>query len=260
MKKLNKAFKEMSQNPESNDARLNYYGVLADTNLFLLLEHEPSNEILEPKSIELDGNRFALAFDCEENLSEFYGEAAEFAQVTGRVLAKMLSEEKIGLGINLGISEGELLLPFDVIEWFVSLLDETPNFIPNTPQKFLPSNTFPEVILEALQQKLKPAVGLFIEIWVCGVEYSEDEFSHLICLIGAQKSAEQAMIKSIKEVLSFSDLNLGNIDVAHFDYNDDACRKIRDIGIKLEFPEVQELKNSTREIKNKTTLRPPKLR
>jgi len=143
MKKLNKAFKEMSQNPESNDARLNYYGVLADTNLFLLLEHEPSNEILEPKSIELDGNRFALAFDCEENLSEFYGEAAEFAQVTGRVLAKMLSEEKMGLGINLGISEGELLLPFDVIEWFVSLLDETPNFIPNTPQKFLPSNTFP---------------------------------------------------------------------------------------------------------------------
>ena len=68
------------------------------------------------------------------------------------------------------------------------------------------------------------------------------------------------MIKSIKEVLSFSDLNLGNIDVAHFVYNDDACRKIREIGIKLEFPEVQELKNSTREIKNKTTLRPPKLR
>jgi hypothetical protein len=48
--------------------------------------------------------------------------------------------------------------------------------------------------------------------------------------------------------------------VAHFVYNDDACRKIREKGIKLEFPEVQELKNSTREIKNKTTLRPPKLR
>jgi hypothetical protein len=260
MKQLNKAFKEMSQNPENNDARLNYYGVLADTNLFLLLEQEPSNEILEPKSITLEGNRFALAFDCEENLSEFYGEAAEFAQVTGRVLAKMLFDEQIGLGINLGISEGELLLPFEVIEWFVNLLDQTPNFISNTPKKFLSSNTFPVVIIEALQQKLKPAVGLFIEIWVCGVEYSENEFSHLICLVGAQKSAEQAMIKSIKEVLSFSDLNLGNIDVAPFNYNDDACSKIRNIGIKLEFPEVQELKNSTGEIKNKATLRPPKLR
>ena len=44
MKQLNKAFEEMSQNPENNDARLNYYGVLADANLFLLLEQEPSNE------------------------------------------------------------------------------------------------------------------------------------------------------------------------------------------------------------------------
>ena len=64
----------MSRNPENNDARLNYYGVLADTNLFLLLEQEPSNEILEPKFIQLEGNNFALAFDSEENLSEFYGE------------------------------------------------------------------------------------------------------------------------------------------------------------------------------------------
>ena len=55
MKQLNKAFLEMSRNPENNDARLNYYGVLADTNLFLLLEQEPSNEILEPKFIQLEG-------------------------------------------------------------------------------------------------------------------------------------------------------------------------------------------------------------
>ena len=72
MKQLNKAFREMSQDPENNDARLNYYGVLADTDLFLLLEQEPSNEILEPKFIQLEGNNFALAFDSEENLSEFY--------------------------------------------------------------------------------------------------------------------------------------------------------------------------------------------
>ena len=65
MKQLNKAFSEISQDPDSNDARLNYYGVLADTDLFLLLEQETSNEILEPKFIQLEGNNFALAFDSE---------------------------------------------------------------------------------------------------------------------------------------------------------------------------------------------------
>ena len=260
MKQLNKAFLEMSQNPESNDARLKYYGVLADTNLFLLLEQEPSNEILEPKFIQLEGNNFALAFDSEENLSEFYGEAAAFAEVTGRVLAKMLLEEKIGLGINLGVSEGELLLPWEIIEWFVNVLDEAPNLVQITPKKFLRAEAFPEILFKALQEKLMPAVGLFDEIWICAAEYNEDETSHLICLMGAQKPAEQAMIKSIKEVLSFSDINLGNTDVAHFNYDDEACSKIREVGIKLEFPEVSEVKNATRDVKNKAALEPPKLR
>ena len=250
----------MSRNPENNDARLNYYGVLADTNLFLLLEQEPSNEILEPKFIQLEGKNFALAFDSEENLSEFYGDAAAFAEVTGRVLAKMLLEEKIGLGINLGVSEGELLLPREIIEWFVNVLDEAPNLVQITPKKFLRAEAFPEILVKALQEKLMPAVGLFDEIWICAVEYNEDETSHLICLMGVQNSAQQAIVKSINEVLSFTNIDLGNIDVAHFSYDDEVCTKIREIGIKLQFPEVSEVKNAARDVKNKAALQPPKLR
>ena len=78
--------------------------------------------------------------------------------------------------------------------------------------------------------------------------------------MGVQNSAQQAIVKSIKEVLSFTDIDLGNIDVAHFSYGDEACNKIREIGIKLEFPEVTEVKNATRDVKNKPTLQPPKLR
>ena len=140
------------------------------------------------------------------------------------------------------------------------MLEETPDIVRNSPKKFLSANAFPEKMLKVLQEKLAPAVGLFDEIWICGVEYDDDETSHLICLMGAQKPAEQAMIKSLKEVLSFSDINLGNTDVAHFSYDDEACKKIRDIGIKLEFPEVSEAKNATRDVKNKAALEPPKLR
>ena len=260
MTQLNKAFVKMAQNPENNDARLNYYGVLADTNLFLLLAQEPSNETLEPKFIQLEGKNFALAFDSEESLSEFYGEAAAFAQITGRVLAKMLLEEKIGLGINLGVSEGELLLPWEIIKWFVNVLDETPDLVQTTPKNFFRAKAFPEVLFNALKEKLMPAVGLFDEIWICAVEYNEDETSHLICLMGVQNSSQQAIVKSINEVLSFTDIDLGNIDVAYFSYDNEACTKIREIGIKLEFPEVSEVKNATSDVKNKPALQPPKLR
>ncbi len=119
----------------------------------------------------------------------------------------MLLEEKTGLGINLGVSECELLLPWEIIEWFVNVLDETPNLVQTTPEKFLPVKGFPEIIFKALQEKLEPAVGLFDEIWICAVEYNEDETSHLICLMGVQNSAQQAIVKSINEVLSFTDIN-----------------------------------------------------
>jgi hypothetical protein len=172
----------------------------------------------------------------------------------------MLLEEKIGLGINLGVSEGELLLPWEIIEWFVNVLDEAPNLVQTTPKKFLRTEAFPEILFKALQEKLMPAVGLFDEIWICAAEYNEDESSHLICLMGVQTSAQQAIVKSINEVLSFTDIDLGNIDVAHFSYDDEVCTKIREIGIKLQFPEVSEVKNAARDVKNKAALQPPKLR
>jgi hypothetical protein len=78
--------------------------------------------------------------------------------------------------------------------------------------------------------------------------------------VGVQNSSQQAIVKSINEVLSFTDIDLGNIDVAYFSYDDEACTKIREIGIKLEFPEVSEVKNSTSGVKNKAALQPPKLR
>ena len=48
--------------------------------------------------------------------------------------------------------------------------------------------------------------------------------------------------------------------MAHFSYDDEFCTKIREIGIKLQFPEVSEVKNAARDVKNKAALQPPKLR
>ena len=53
---------------------------------------------------------------------------------------------------------------------------------------------------------------------------------------------------------------MGNIDVAYFNYDDEASSKIRTIGVKLEFPQVNELKSAAGNVKNKAILQPPKLR
>ena len=103
----------------------------------------------------------------------------------------MLLEEKIGLGINLGVSEGELLLPWEIIEWFVNVLDEAPNLVQTTPKNFFAPKRFPRFYLRHCKKNLCLRLGYLMKFGFVRLEYNEDESSHLICLMGVQNSASK---------------------------------------------------------------------
>ena len=75
----------------------------------------------------------------------------------------MLLEEKIGLGINLGVSEGELLLPWEIIEWFVNVLDEAPNLVQTTPKNFFAPKRFPRFYLRHCKKNLCLRLGYLMK-------------------------------------------------------------------------------------------------
>ena len=92
-----------------------FYRVLADTALVLLLEGEAEGDAIRPLVFELTDGPVLLAFDSEDRLAGFQDGPAPYASLPGRVIAGLLKGQGIGLGVNLGVGASEMMLPAEAI-------------------------------------------------------------------------------------------------------------------------------------------------
>jgi len=107
----------MEAAPGDGAARMRFYAAMADAELLLLLEEEPTGDHLSPQLFAVEEGQFVLAFDTEERLAAFAETTVPYAALSGRVLAGMLSGQGIGLGLNLGVAPSSILVPDDAICW-----------------------------------------------------------------------------------------------------------------------------------------------
>lgn len=115
----------MTHAPESEAARLAYFGALADSALWLWLDAEPEGEALAPRVFDLPEGPAVLAFDSAERLAEVAG-AAAYAELPGRVVAQALAGQGVALGVNLGAEAPSFLVPPDAVDWLATLVTAVP--------------------------------------------------------------------------------------------------------------------------------------
>jgi len=70
------AHARMEEDPENDQARLQFYERLADSELFLLLAEEATGETLKPEVFPVEDQSFVLVFDRPDRLAEFVGKPA----------------------------------------------------------------------------------------------------------------------------------------------------------------------------------------
>lgn len=107
------------------EQRLGFFRLLADTPLLVLLADEAQGDTLVPRIFELEKGRFVLAFDREERLAAFCAEGGPqpYGELPGRVLARLLAAEGLGLGLNLGsASASQMLLDPAAMDWLAQML------------------------------------------------------------------------------------------------------------------------------------------
>ena len=80
---------------------------------------------MTPRLFDIEGTRYALAFDLPERLSAFAG-AADAATLSGRRLAAMLAAEGLGLGLNLDDAPSAQLLDPAAMVWLTTTLAHAP--------------------------------------------------------------------------------------------------------------------------------------
>ncbi|WP_062762958.1 SseB family protein [Falsirhodobacter sp. alg1] len=233
MTPLDQAYAAMAADTKDDNARLTYYGRLADDELVLLVEEEAQGGTITPRVFPLEGGPYVLAFDSEEKLSAFTGSINAYAALPGRVIAQQLAGQQIGLGINLG-ADSAMLLPPDAVDWLAGTLSHGPEAAEAQPTGFQAPQV-PQRLLDGLGQKLARAGGLASHALIAGVSYSDGRNGHLLAFIGAREGAEEALARAASEALTFSGIDAGEMDVVCLP-DGPAARRMAEIGMRLDMP------------------------
>lgn len=223
---------------ESDAARLRFYETLAVAEVFLLLEAAAEGDNVVPQAFEVEGQAFVLVFDTERRLSTFAGAAADYVALSGRALADMLADQGLGLALNLDVAPSATLLPPEAMIWLSQTLSEAPEEVEAQAREFHPPTGLPEAFLEALDARLAASEGLADHAYLVGVTYETGARGHLLGIVGAVPGAEDALARSVSEVLRFSGLEAAMLDVGFFRADDPAAPRLALVGLRFDLPKI----------------------
>ena len=259
---LDAAHAAMSAAPEDDAARLRFYERLADTELFLLLETDPVDETVSPRIFGLEDGDFALAFDTEERLAEFAIAPVPNVALPGRVVARALAGQGVGLALNPGVAASAHLLPAAALEWLAEALDHGPQAAEGRPAEFVAPGELPPELLSALDRRLSRLGGFASRAYLVGTVGANGVRGHLLVLEGARAEDEPALAKAIAEAVTFSGLEAGILDVTFLPEGDAAIAKIAPVALRFDIPEppAQPVREVAATAPGMDPTRPPKLR
>ena len=259
---LDRAHGAMDAAPDDDAVRLAFYDRLADAQLFVLLTVEPAGDAVEPQLYDLEEGRFALAFDLEERLSTFSGAAAPYVALPGRVIARILAAEGIGLGLNLGVAPSAFLMPPEALGWLAGTLAHAPGAAEARPVAYDRPAGVPPALLTALDAKLARLTGVADKAHLVSVTYDDGAQGHLLVFEGARDGAEPALAKAMSEALVFSGVEAGALDVTFLAPGDAALGSIVRNALTFELPQPAraEMRVLTPSAPGMDPSRPPKLK
>ncbi len=260
MTPLDTAHDAMTAAPDDDGARLRFYERLADSELFLMLAKEPVGEEVEPELFDTGQGHFVLVFDREDRLAQFAGRVVPYAGLSGRVIAGLLAEEGIGLGLNLEVAPSSILIPAEAIAWLAQTLGHAPDEVESDLQELSPPTGLPETLLTALDTKLATAAGLARFAYLVATRNANGAPGHMLGFIDAVPGAEEALAKATGEALTFSGIEAGALDVGFFRASDVISAQLASVGLRFDLPEPETPPDTKRAAPGSDPENPPILR
>ena len=219
---------------ESDESRLRFFQRLADSELFLALNEE-STQPDSPRLFETSNGPLVLAFDTEARLAEFAGGPAQYAALSGRSIAEMLTGQGVGLALNPDVAPSSMFIPAEALDWLHEMLANTPMTHDVRPIEVRRPSA-PLELIEGLDAKLAAAAGLASHAWLADVTYPGGAENMFLAIVDAAPGSEVALSRAVSEALVFSGLGTGVLDVAFFDADDPITRRLAQVGLRVDLP------------------------
>lgn len=234
---LDRAHGAMEAAPENGALRLRFLERLADAELFLLLAEESDGTVIRPAVFRLEGGDVSLAFDREDRLAAFCDAPSPYAALPGRIVARELAGQGLGLGLNLGVAPSSFLLDAEGLRWLDATLGQVPDRDEARPAAFRAPTGLPQALLSALDEKLARLAGLADHAVLAGVSYADGRHGHVLAFAGAPEEVEPALAKAVSEALVFSGVEAGELDVVFLAQGSSTLAAITAAGLRFDLPE-----------------------
>ncbi len=235
---IDEAWQASEADPENGTARLAYFSRICEAELFLLLEHEATGDQITPRIFDLEDGPIVLAFDSEDRLTEFTGLPAPYAAMPGRALVEMVAQQdKLGLGLNLGVAPSSRLFPPEVMGWLAQVLAERPEELEAHITALSAPRGLPEALLVALDQRLARMEGLAAMAYLVATEAESGARGHMLAFVDAAPGAEGALSRAVQSSLSFSGLDAAALDVTFITADDPRAPEFARVGLRFDLPQ-----------------------
>ncbi len=199
MSALDAAHAAMMADPEDEAARRDYYGLIAASELYLLLEAEPQADHAAPLVLETEDGKLALAFDSDVRLGGFVEAPMPHLVLSGRAIVGMLAGQGIGVAINPG-AETDYVLTGDVLDWMREAASESPDLAGAMPDRLFAPKSASQAFLKALDQRLAMLAGVVRTAWL-----GEDtEGGLVLVLTGVTPERQGAVAALMAEARNFA--------------------------------------------------------
>lgn len=234
---------------------MRYYAILAETELYLMLEREAAEGRADPVTADPGTGPVALGFDLPDRLSAFSGKPVPYLALSGRDLAAMLSGAGLGLALNLG-EASETILDVETLHWLTGIEADTEAATARPVEVHTPRG-LPADLLEAIDRKLARAAGLASHAVIVDAEYSDGGRGHLLAVIDCRPDAQSALAAAIGEAMAFQGFGAGWLDVAFLDGTAPIAARIEAVGLRFDLPDAPD---ATPKAPGMDPDTPPKLR
>lgn len=234
---LDHAHAAMTAAPDDSASRLRFYDRLAEAELFLMLAREAEGDQVEPELFDVGDTRYVLVFDTEDRLSGFAGRAVPYVALSGRTIVGLLAAQGIGIALNPEVAPSSVLLPSDAVDWLAETVAQGPSEAEARPEQLFAPKAVPDGLLEAVDAKLRTAVGLARRGYLAEVLYDTGVRGHLIGFTGTVPGAEPALARAIQEALVFSGLEAAALDVVFLKDSDAVTAQLARVGLRFDLPE-----------------------
>ncbi len=232
---LDAAFRAQEAEPEAEAPRLRFHERILDTELFLLLETEPTGEILDPRIFDLDEGRFVLAFDRDDRLASVLDAPAPYAALPGRRLVAMLAGQGIGIGLNLGDWPSATLLPAAAIDWMAERASSAALLPIALPDRIVAPRLATPDLIAALDPKLAAMAGVIAAAHLVAAIGADGREGLLLALVGVAEPVQDGVARALAETMALSE-ETPPLDIAFLPADAPALARIARIGLEFELP------------------------